>query len=111
MFVAGGVWRVKWILHPDKGTYIVAACMHGGCTLIETNDIPDSVISPCPSHTKYMYNFENSNKTLVYGIDILSIRRNEGDDVSNILNNSSHVFNIVNCSFYENIIQIWDVFY
>jgi diphthamide biosynthesis protein 7 len=31
--LGGGVWRLRW--HPERPTALIAACMYGGCRVLE----------------------------------------------------------------------------
>ena len=124
MYKDGGVWRAKW--HVSENTnanavassFIIAACMQGGSSVIK---FPSSA-----SSTLYAES-ELSNKTfsdpellkksiqghdtqLVYGIDLLLVNSNaNSSNDEEKVNNTSSNLTLASCSFYENIIEIWDV--
>jgi hypothetical protein len=93
------VWRVKWITLPSGCCYLAAACMHGGSALIDASSMMDPTAA---SSSRVYRHFDASNeKTLVYGIDLISSPESATTESSQ--------FTFASCSFYENKVQIWDL--
>ena len=102
-----------------SSSFIVAACMQGGSSVIEFPSSPSSNLydeSEISSKTfsdpeLLKKSIQGHDTQLVYGIDILLVNNNasSSNDEEKINNTSSTNLTIVSCSFYENIIEVWDV--
>ncbi|GJP29056.1 hypothetical protein CLOM_g56 [Closterium sp. NIES-68] len=117
----GGVWRLKW--HPEKAHIVLAACMHGGATILSLSqdragavDVPTSpakdgmrqVLQEAGSESfeglrgEVVEQYEQ-HKSMVYGIDWgrcneLQCSANEEDDEAWIVGT---------CSFYDKLLHVW----
>ena len=102
----GGVWRTKWSVDTD-GTYILAAAMHAGCSIVRL----DSLSQMSKMHT---YRDDASQNTLCYGASILNKTSSPCGENYDIHSDNDRKeaatktnFTIGSCSFYEDIIHIW----
>ena len=99
--------------------YLVLACMHGGCRIYKLN-IQESPLQGSISFSivSFVHHTDLSNdKHLAYGIDVLHHNRalkatsanencaNGGGDDATVITNE---FTIASCSFYDNLVQIWN---
>lgn len=98
--VNGGVWRLKW--EPNKGNYLLAACMYNGFRVLEVINKSDPVI---------VAEF-NEHESLAYGADWCHISEQVLKEklhnfiFSKVLNsdteeNSTDFKLIGTCSFYD----------
>ena len=87
----GGVWRLKW--HPTDPNLLLAACMHDGFKIVNVSIDADSfvasgeIVCHCEGHG-----------SLAYGADWQRIKYG-----------SSRVNAVATCSFYDRLLQLWDV--
>jgi len=82
----GGVWRVKW--HPHKPELLLAACMHAGFSILQT----DSAMSSIRTLVTY-----TAQESLAYGADWM-----QSDPTGTA---QSDV--VATCSFYDKLLHIW----
>ena len=80
----GGVWRLKW--HPSDPNLLLAACMHGGFTIIEANGAEGSV--------KVVERYPHQ-QTLAYGAGWCAEVGHDGSSVA------------ATASFYDRLLHIW----
>ena len=104
----GGVWRTKWSV-ADDGTYILAAAMHAGCSLIKLDSCSFQVSK------MFTYKDETSQNMLCYGASILNRHSlpsreygngNDNDIDKKVVTGDAN-FTIGSCSFYEDVIHVW----
>ncbi len=95
------MWRTRWNVFPNENgssrrSFISTASMQGGCRLFEVDFRTHSILDSSDTYRKY----EDSESTnhLSYGIDTLGIYK---EDVH-------HRFLHASCSFYEDIIDVWE---
>ncbi|KAJ3158820.1 Diphthine methyltransferase [Geranomyces michiganensis] len=84
----GGVWRLKW--HPSDPTRLLAACMHGGFSVLNV-DTDAAMISPLIGY--------HEHASLAYGADWSRepLERAEGSAET-----------LATCSFYDHAFHVWD---
>lgn len=126
-FVGGGVWRTKWNIISDKSSFLFLSCMQGGSAVIEF----DNILNTC--ELKILHKNESTPPHLAYGIDIIGTRtstqensrqsESENKDIRDIIDKCTELdgentdffpllsreFTVATCSFYDNLIQIWNV--
>lgn len=123
-FLGGGVWRTKWNMINGKSSFLFLSCMQGGSAIVEYNHKN----STCEIKVKHT-DKTNSNH-LAYGIDIIGARRSRNETENKIENENGNeyqnentslkppygfansnfdtIVTIASCSFYDNLVQIWD---
>jgi hypothetical protein len=114
--LGGGVWRTKWNILSDTSSCLFLSCMQGGSSVIEYSH-SDGKLKIKATH------LDSHPKHLAYGIDIIHAKTKIlTDSTPSIIGFSSHseegdrstsnrTFNAVtlaSCSFYDNLVQIWD---
>jgi diphthine methyl ester acylhydrolase len=86
----GGVWRIKWATGRNL---LAVASMQGGSGIYRWDDSTQTI------ETIAQQVDPNPNR-LVYGVDWLTTEENEDEIVC---------WKIATCSFYDNLVQIWDM--
>ena len=112
VLLGGGVWRTKWNMVDDKSSFLSLSCMQGGSAIAEYNHES----SACVIRAKHG---DNSNDNhLAYGIDVIKVtslqtkpadRHVESKVVAYDTKRICRRFTVASCSFYENLVQVWDV--
>ena len=111
--VGGGVWRTKWNILDDSSSFIFLSCMQGGSSIVEY----DGANSICA--VKIQQRDENNDNHLAYGIDIINVAPLQGLESSNlgeysektvtdVLSSRALTVTVASCSFYDNLVQVWD---
>jgi hypothetical protein len=107
--LGGGVWRIKW-LPVDTGSFIAAACMHGGTNAywLQEGDLTSSSIVSSANHMHSSNSMSNSAVAaateLSYGVDIL------GDvKLTSVEDLPTRTVSVASSSFYQNVISVWDI--
>lgn len=110
----GGVWRLKWMPEINCSThhqlFLGAACMHNGSGIYEIN--PGSkLVESDMSITTVETLIDSNEERLVYGFDwLISSGTEKSIDITEDLAKSqpcSIHYEIVTCSFYDNLVQLW----
>ena len=92
--------------------------MQGGSSVIEFPSSPSSTLYDESEISSKSFSdpellkksIQGHDTQLVYGIDILLANNNaSSSNDEEKINNTSSNLTIASCSFYENIIEIWDV--
>ena len=95
----GGVWRLKWHPHPDRGDLLLAACMHAGVCVL---DVASSARSPTVGAsaggeaTGLAAKFTR-HASMAYGADWCRLTPS--------LNSRTPL--VASCSFYDRLLCLW----
>ena len=88
--LGGGIWRIKW--NTDFPSLAAAACMHNHFAVVDAHlgtGAPVEVVTEYREHT-----------SLAYGIDWCRKYKTK---------NSSGVFTLASCSFYDHSMHLWSL--
>lgn len=98
--VGGGVWRIKW--HPlcrlggnGKNNKLLVAAMHGGCSVIDCNELTNASQSSDVS-ARVVLSF-TEHKSMAYGADWIWF--NDQSELREVA---------ASCSFYDRQAFLWD---
>eukprot|EP01104_Vermistella_antarctica_P007832 TRINITY_DN1937_c0_g1_i3.p1 TRINITY_DN1937_c0_g1~~TRINITY_DN1937_c0_g1_i3.p1 ORF type:complete len:207 (+),score=25.72 TRINITY_DN1937_c0_g1_i3:1033-1653(+) len=91
----GGVWRLKW--HQDVDTRIAAACMHGGCAILDV-DFATGTMKQTGSFDEH--------QSMAYGIDWMP-RPSDSSALSSDSDSCRSTDVVCSCSFYDNLLCLW----
>ncbi|GLD94328.1 hypothetical protein PINS_up002939 [Pythium insidiosum] len=83
----GGVWRLKWHPLASRQHLLLAACMHNGFQVLETQ--ADKTLAPVTTYDRH--------QSLAYGVDWWRDRRS--------LESAAPV--VASCSFYDHVFHVW----
>jgi diphthamide biosynthesis protein 7 len=92
--LGGGIWRIQW--HPYNDDRILLAAMHGGCRIVQMNNvnIPSNESKPWIS----VVNEFTKHESMAYGADWLVWKDAEHDKCFDAA---------ASCSFYDRAAYIW----
>lgn len=111
------MWRTKWNILHDKSSFLFLSCMQGGSTIVEYDGISKTSIA------RIQQKDEKNDNHLAYGIDVINIKplkdpesfhqeehslktKKEGD--RDFSGSRGLTVTVASCSFYDNLVQVWD---
>lgn len=89
---------MKWNLNDDSNTHILAAAMHAGAAVISCKDLNHDGHYTSTDDQIFVHEMNSTVERLVYGIDVIRSKSRR-----------ENVLTLVSCSFYDNLIHIWDL--
>lgn len=95
----GGLWRLKWHPDPDRGNFLLAACMHAGMRVLDVGKgTVDAIgVGGAVGSESVVAKFTR-HASMAYGADWCRLPTS--------LRNPKAV--IASCSFYDSLLCLWE---